>query len=75
MLSGYKNMEETQYLYSKKLRIKAKRIFEERSGKKLSMGEVDMCLDRLGRLGFLFAKMMSKKSNEEIEKMLKDAEN
>lgn len=68
-------MEETQYLFSKELRIKAKRIFEERSGKKLSMGEVDMSLERLSRLGLLFAKMVSRMSKEELEKFLNKAGN
>lgn len=68
-------MEETQYLFSKELRIKAKKIFEERSGKKLSMGEVDMSLERLSRLGLLFAKMVSRMSKEKLEKFLNNAEN
>ena len=52
-----KNMSDNkQYQFSEKLRIKAKKVLEEKAGHSLSMDSVDLCLDRLSQLGILFAK-------------------
>lgn len=49
-------MKDTQYQFSEELKIKAKKVFEEKAGRSLTMGEIDLYLDRLGRLGMLFVK-------------------
>jgi hypothetical protein len=56
-------------IFSEKLMQKAKRIFEERSGLKLTDDEVEIHLERLSRLGLLFAKVMIQ--NEEKLKIIK----
>lgn len=45
-------------IFSEQLMKKAKRIFEERSGLTLTDDEVEIHLERLSRLGLLFAKVM-----------------
>ena len=45
-----------QYQFSEQLRIKAKKIFEEKAGYPLTMDQVDLWLDRLGQLGMLFVR-------------------
>lgn len=51
---------------------KAKRIFEERSGLKLTDNEVEIYLERLSRFGLLFAKVMIQ--NEKNLKIAKSNE-
>ncbi|MDD3487563.1 MAG: hypothetical protein PHF35_04290 [Candidatus Moranbacteria bacterium] len=53
-------------IFDEQLMKKAKRIFEERSGLKMTDDEVEIHLERLSRLGLLFAKVMIQ--NEEKEK-------
>lgn len=49
-------MEDTQYQFSEELRIKAKKVLEEKSGHPFTMEQIDISLDRLSQLGMLFVK-------------------
>lgn len=51
-----KTLENMPYQFSEELRIKAKKVFEEKAGYSLTMDQVDLWLDRLGQLGMLFVK-------------------
>lgn len=42
--------------FSKKLMEKAKTVLEEKCGRALTDDEIEIMLDRLGRLGMLFVK-------------------
>ena len=44
------------YQFSEKLRLKSKIVFEKKAKRELTMGEVDLWLDRLASLGLLFVK-------------------
>lgn len=61
-------MEDTQYQFSEELRIKAKKIFEEKAGRSLTMGEIDIYLDRLGSLGMLFVKNIDQEDAQDRRK-------
>jgi len=43
-------------MFSEKLMIKAKSILEKKCGRALTDDEIEIMLDRLGRLGMLFVK-------------------
>lgn len=63
-------MENTRYQFSETLRIKAKKVFEEKAGYSLTMDQVDLYLDRLGSLGLLFVKNVEQgrtKIDEELK--------
>lgn len=63
-------MEDMQYQFSEALRIKAKKVLEEKCGRTLNDGEIEIMLGRLGQLGMLFVKNVEQgriKIDEKLE--------
>ncbi|MDD3487556.1 MAG: hypothetical protein PHF35_04255 [Candidatus Moranbacteria bacterium] len=61
-------MEYSQYNFSEELIKKCQKLVYERSGKKITPGEADICLDRLARLGELAVKVLGKEKEAKIKK-------